>query len=141
MGRKLRKIGWRASDTRELAFTDCRVPAENLLGEPGRGFNQFLAQLERGAAVFPVDDAIAHLEIDRNPLPLLHPARTDGDNLTLGRLLFSCVGDVQAPTHGLRLVGGHNDHPVLQGLQFKAGLGFGSSCHRYDLHYWLDWTN
>ena len=48
VGRKLRKIGWRASDTRELVFTDCRVPAENLLGEPGRGFNQFLAQLDDG---------------------------------------------------------------------------------------------
>jgi butyryl-CoA dehydrogenase len=48
VGRKLRKIGWRASDTRELSFTDCRVPAENLLGEPGRGFNQFLAQLDDG---------------------------------------------------------------------------------------------
>jgi alkylation response protein AidB-like acyl-CoA dehydrogenase len=48
IGRKLRKIGWRASDTRELAFTDCRVPRENLLGEPGRGFNQFLAQLDDG---------------------------------------------------------------------------------------------
>jgi len=48
VGRKLRKIGWRASDTRELAFTDCRVPEENLLGVPGRGFNQFLAQLDDG---------------------------------------------------------------------------------------------
>jgi alkylation response protein AidB-like acyl-CoA dehydrogenase len=48
VGRKLRKIGWRASDTRELAFTDCHVPTENLLGEPGRGFNQFLAQLDDG---------------------------------------------------------------------------------------------
>jgi alkylation response protein AidB-like acyl-CoA dehydrogenase len=48
VGRKLRKIGWRASDTRELAFTDCRVPAANLLGEPGRGFRQFLAQLDDG---------------------------------------------------------------------------------------------
>ncbi len=48
IGRKLRKIGWHASDTRELAFTDCRVPATNLLGEPGRGFNQFLSQLDDG---------------------------------------------------------------------------------------------
>jgi alkylation response protein AidB-like acyl-CoA dehydrogenase len=48
VGRKLRKIGWRASDTRELAFTDCRVPARNLLGDPGKGFNQFLAQLDDG---------------------------------------------------------------------------------------------
>ncbi len=48
VGRKLRKIGWRASDTRELAFIDCRVPASNLLGDPGKGFNQFLAQLDDG---------------------------------------------------------------------------------------------
>ena len=48
IGRRLRKIGWHASDTRELAFNDCRVPAENLLGEPGKGFNQFLAQLDDG---------------------------------------------------------------------------------------------
>ncbi len=48
VGRKLRKIGWRASDTRELAFTDCRVPASNLLGDPGKGFSQFLAQLDDG---------------------------------------------------------------------------------------------
>jgi short/branched chain acyl-CoA dehydrogenase len=48
IGRKLRKIGWRASDTRELAFVDCRVPASNLLGDPGKGFNQFLAQLDDG---------------------------------------------------------------------------------------------
>jgi short-chain 2-methylacyl-CoA dehydrogenase len=48
IGRKLRKIGWRASDTRELAFVDCRVPAANLLGDPGKGFSQFLAQLDDG---------------------------------------------------------------------------------------------
>ncbi len=48
IGRKLRKIGWHASDTRELAFVDCRVPKENLLGEVGKGFNQFLAQLDDG---------------------------------------------------------------------------------------------
>jgi alkylation response protein AidB-like acyl-CoA dehydrogenase len=48
IGRRLRKIGWHASDTRELAFADCRVPAANLLGEPGKGFNQFLSQLDDG---------------------------------------------------------------------------------------------
>ncbi len=48
VGRRLRKIGWHASDTRELAFVDCRVPAANLLGESGRGFGQFLSQLDDG---------------------------------------------------------------------------------------------
>lgn len=43
-----RKMGWRASDTHGLTFTDCRVPAENLLGERGRGLHQFLSILDDG---------------------------------------------------------------------------------------------
>ena len=43
-----RKMGWRASDTHGLVFTDCRVPKENLLGERGRGLQQFLAALDDG---------------------------------------------------------------------------------------------
>jgi butyryl-CoA dehydrogenase len=43
-----RKMGWHASDTHALTFIDCRVPRENLLGERGRGFHQFLATLDDG---------------------------------------------------------------------------------------------
>ena len=43
-----RKMGWHASDTHGLVFTDCRVPAANLLGERGRGIAQFLAVLDEG---------------------------------------------------------------------------------------------
>ena len=42
------KLGWRASDQHPLYFEDCRVPEENLLGERGRGFRQFLATLDGG---------------------------------------------------------------------------------------------
>ncbi|MPY62304.1 acyl-CoA dehydrogenase family protein [Streptomyces spongiae] len=42
------KVGWNASDTRELSFADVRVPAENLLGEEGRGYAQFLQILDEG---------------------------------------------------------------------------------------------
>ena len=45
---KYRKLGWHASDTRELRFDDVRVPADHLMGEPGRGYNQFLQTLEGG---------------------------------------------------------------------------------------------
>jgi len=38
VGRRLEKMGWRSSDTAELVFDECRVPAENLLGEENRGF-------------------------------------------------------------------------------------------------------
>jgi short-chain 2-methylacyl-CoA dehydrogenase len=44
----MRKMGWRASDTRELSFRDCAVPEGNLLGERGAGFRQFLAILDGG---------------------------------------------------------------------------------------------
>src|ERR1700722_648914 len=43
-----RKMGWHASDTRGLRFTDCRVPAENLLGVRGAGLRQFLKVLDGG---------------------------------------------------------------------------------------------
>ncbi len=43
-----RKMGWHASDTHGLIFTDCRVPAANLLGERGRGFANFLSILDDG---------------------------------------------------------------------------------------------
>ena len=44
----MEKMGWHASDTRELSFRDCRVPAENLLGPRGAGFRQFLVILDGG---------------------------------------------------------------------------------------------
>jgi alkylation response protein AidB-like acyl-CoA dehydrogenase len=42
------KVGWNASDTHELAFSDCRVPEDNLVGERGRGYAQFLSILDEG---------------------------------------------------------------------------------------------
>src|SRR5271154_317247 len=47
-GEPYRKMGWNASDTRPLSFTDCRVPEENLLGPRGAGVKQFLHILDIG---------------------------------------------------------------------------------------------
>jgi short/branched chain acyl-CoA dehydrogenase len=44
----MEKLGWRASDTRELSFQNARVPAQNLLGKRGEGFRQFLQILDGG---------------------------------------------------------------------------------------------
>jgi short/branched chain acyl-CoA dehydrogenase len=44
----MKKLGWRASDTRELSFENCAVPEGNLLGERGAGFRQFLEILDGG---------------------------------------------------------------------------------------------
>jgi alkylation response protein AidB-like acyl-CoA dehydrogenase len=47
-GEPYRKMGWNASDTRPLSFTDCRVPVENLLGPRGGGLRQFFHVLDIG---------------------------------------------------------------------------------------------
>jgi short-chain 2-methylacyl-CoA dehydrogenase len=67
------KVGWHASDTRELVFEDCRVPAENVLGERGRGYAQFLSTLDDGRIAISalavglaqgcVDEAVRHAQV------------------------------------------------------------------------------
>ncbi len=48
VGKKERKLGIRGSDTVVLQFSDCRIPKDNLLGNPGEGFKQFLITLDGG---------------------------------------------------------------------------------------------
>jgi short/branched chain acyl-CoA dehydrogenase len=48
ISKPMKKLGWHASDTRELSFKDCAVPEENLLGPRGEGFRQFLEILDGG---------------------------------------------------------------------------------------------
>ena len=65
VSRKLDKMGMRASDTAELAFHECPVPAENLLGTEGRGFQQLASGLQRErimAAVLALSGAALALE-------------------------------------------------------------------------------
>jgi alkylation response protein AidB-like acyl-CoA dehydrogenase len=64
-GKKIDKLGVRSSDTRELELENCRVPAQNLLGEPGHGFIDTLRILDRGRigiAAFSLGIAQAALE-------------------------------------------------------------------------------
>jgi acyl-CoA dehydrogenase/citronellyl-CoA dehydrogenase len=67
----MEKLGWHASDTREIAFDECFVPTDRLLGGEGRGFYQIMEafQVERislagmavGLAQRALDDAVAHV--------------------------------------------------------------------------------
>jgi short/branched chain acyl-CoA dehydrogenase len=62
-GEPYRKMGWNASDTRPLTFTDCRVPEANLVGHRGHGFRQFLQVLDIGRvglAQGALDEALAY---------------------------------------------------------------------------------
>jgi short/branched chain acyl-CoA dehydrogenase len=74
-----RKMGWHASDTHGLTFVDCRVPAENMLGEPGRGFANFLAILDDGRV------AIAALAVGVIECCLEESRRYANERIAFGR--------------------------------------------------------
>jgi short-chain 2-methylacyl-CoA dehydrogenase len=74
-----RKMGWHASDTHGLTFTDCRVPADHLLGERGRGFANFLAILDDGRV------AIAALALGVIECCLEECRRYANERVTFGR--------------------------------------------------------
>src|SRR6266508_2108444 len=77
-----------------------------------------------GPAVLRVDDAVADLDVDRHPLPLLETARTHRHDLALLRLLLGRIGDHDAGDRRLLLLLGLDDDPVLQGLQVELGHTF-----------------
>ncbi len=72
------KLGWHASDTHPLTLADARVPEENLLGERGRGFAQFLATLDDGRV------AIAALAVGAIQACLDMSVEYAGDRTTFG---------------------------------------------------------
>jgi len=74
-----RKMGWHASDTHGLTFTDCRVPSDNLLGELGRGIAQFLEILDEGRIL------IAALGVGCIQACLDHSVRYAKDRNAFGR--------------------------------------------------------
>jgi alkylation response protein AidB-like acyl-CoA dehydrogenase len=72
------KLGWHISDTHGLTFDDCRVPAENLLGARGRGFQQFLSVLNDGRI------AISALAVGLAQACLDHSLRYANERHTFG---------------------------------------------------------
>jgi short-chain 2-methylacyl-CoA dehydrogenase len=74
-----RKMGWHASDTHGLTFTDCRVPEDMLLGHRGRGFAQFLGILDEGRV------AIAALAVGVIRSCLEECVRYANDRVAFGR--------------------------------------------------------
>jgi short-chain 2-methylacyl-CoA dehydrogenase len=102
-GPEYSKVGWCASDTRELSFDDCRVPAENLLGERGRGYAQFLQILDEGrVAIAALATGLAQGCVDEC-------VRYAGQREAFGRRLEQhqaiqfTVADMEARAHVARL--------------------------------------
>ncbi len=74
-----RKMGWHASDTHGLTFTDCAVPEDHLLGTRGQGFRQFLSVLDEGRI------AIAALAVGVIQACLDHSVQYAKDREAFGR--------------------------------------------------------
>ncbi|MDH3398143.1 MAG: acyl-CoA dehydrogenase family protein [Acidimicrobiia bacterium] len=99
-----RKMGWHASDTHGLVFEDCRVPVENVLGERGQGFRQFLSILDDGRI------AIAALAVGVAQACLDHSVAYATERATFGRpiggnqaIAFKCA-DMEIAVNAARLL-------------------------------------
>jgi short-chain 2-methylacyl-CoA dehydrogenase len=103
VGSEYSKVGWCASDTRELSFASCRVPAANLLGERGRGYAQFLQILDEGrVAIAAIGAGLAQGCVDES-------VRYAGERSAFGHHLAHYQGiqfkiaDMEARAHLARL--------------------------------------
>jgi acyl-CoA dehydrogenase len=102
VSRKLDKMGMRASDTAELAFHECPVPAENLLGVEGRGFQQLATGLQRErimAAVLALSGAAQALE---DTLAYIRERQAFGEPLSLKQALRHKVADMATELEAAR---------------------------------------
>ncbi|WP_433354620.1 acyl-CoA dehydrogenase family protein [Microtetraspora malaysiensis] len=119
VSKKYSKVGWSASDTRELSFDDCRVPEENLLGERGRGYAQFLQTLDEGRV------AIAALSVGLAQGCVDESLRYASERVAFGRTINRYqaiqfkIADMEVRTHTARLAYHHAAERMLAGLPFK----------------------
>ncbi len=97
------KVGWCASDTRELAFASCRVPAANLLGERGRGYAQFLQILDEGRiAIAALAAGLAQGCVDEC-VRYVRERTAFGHPIGAYQAIQFKIADMEARAHGARL--------------------------------------
>ncbi|WP_043629449.1 acyl-CoA dehydrogenase family protein [Nonomuraea candida] len=119
VSKKYSKVGWNASDTRELSFTDCRVPAANLLGERGRGYAQFLQTLDEGRiAIAAIGVGLAQGCVDEC-LKYVRDRRAFGHPIGHYQAIQFKVADMEARAHTARLAYYHAAEKMLAGVPFK----------------------
>ncbi|MEZ0072512.1 acyl-CoA dehydrogenase family protein [Planotetraspora sp. GP83] len=119
VSRKYSKVGWSASDTRELSFTDCRVPSENLLGERGRGYAQFLQTLDEGrVAIAALSVGLAQGCVDES-VRYARDRQAFGQSIGRFQAIQFKIADMEARVHTARLAYYHAAERMLAGLPFK----------------------
>ncbi len=113
------KVGWSASDTHEVAFADCRVPAENLLGERGRAYGQFLRTLDEGRiAISAIGVGLAQGCVDEC-VAYARNREAFGHALASYQAIQFKLADMAARTHTARLAYVHAGELLLAGAPFK----------------------
>ncbi|SDD61031.1 acyl-CoA dehydrogenase family protein [Actinokineospora iranica] len=103
VSKKYSKVGWAASDTRELSFSDVRVPRENLLGERGRGYAQFLSTLDEGrVAIAALSVGLAQGCVDES-LRYARDREAFGHPIGSYQAIQFKIADMEARVHTARL--------------------------------------
>jgi short/branched chain acyl-CoA dehydrogenase len=103
-GQPYRKMGWNASDTRPLTFTECRVPEENLLGPRGQGFKQFLHILDIGRiGVAAMGVGLAQGALDE-ALAYARERRAFGQPISKFQAIQAKLADMSAEIEAARLL-------------------------------------
>src|SRR5207248_8112158 len=97
-------MGWNASDTRPLNFTDCRVPADSLLGPRGHGYKQFLQVLDIGRiGVAAMGVGLAQGALDE-ALAYAKQRRTFGQPISRYQTIQAKLADVATEVEAARLL-------------------------------------
>ncbi len=114
------KLGWHASDTHPLSFTDVRVPASNLLGEQGRGYANFLQALDDGRiAIAALAVGAAQGCIDES-VRYAKERKAFGKTIAQHQSIAFMIAEMEARTHVARLAYYHAAALKSAGKDFKT---------------------
>ncbi|MEU2991230.1 acyl-CoA dehydrogenase family protein [Streptomyces griseoincarnatus] len=113
------KVGWNASDTRELSFQDVRVPAANLLGEEGRGYAQFLRILDEGRiAIAALATGLAQGCVDES-VKYAKERHAFGRPIGANQAIQFKIADMEMKAHTARLAWRDAASRLVAGEPFK----------------------
>ena len=113
------KVGWHASDTHELSFSGCRVPAENLLGERGRGYANFLSILDEGRiAIAALGTGLAQACVDEC-VRYAREREAFGRNIGAYQAIQFKIADMEMRAHLSRLAWRDAAALLMAGKPFK----------------------
>ncbi|MFD9488575.1 acyl-CoA dehydrogenase family protein [Streptomyces sp. NPDC059991] len=113
------KVGWNASDTRELSFADVRVPVGNLLGEEGRGYAQFLRILDEGRiAISALATGLAQGCVDES-VKYAHERHAFGRPIGKNQAIQFKIADMEMRAHMARVGWRDAASRLVRGESFK----------------------